>query len=175
MQDEVLSRMPIGIPGQLADLHTAEFGDVISSTNEEASAEIPFGLMVKQGTGGSRELCKLPTAAAGLLGVTVHAQNFAKPVQLGDDGIKPGVTVGVLRKGKIYVELNGATAVTPASEVHVRVAGAGQLGSFSGGTGVAAETVDISAFARWCGSGSEGDVVAVEIDMTNSASAVIDA
>lgn len=175
MQDTVLDRMPIGIPGQLADLHTAEFGDVISSTNEEASAEIPFGLMVKEGTGGSWDLAKLPTAAAGLLGIVVFAQNFSKPTQLGDSGLKPGVTFGVLRKGRIYVELTGADAVTPASEVHVRVAGVGQKGSFSGGTGVAAETVDITGFARWAGSGTTGDIVALEIDMTNSASAVIDA
>lgn len=170
MQDTVLSRMPIGIPGQLADLHTAEFGDVVSAVNDEAAAELPFGILVKH-QAGAMDKAALPTAIANLLGVTVFAHNFAKPVQLGDTGVKPDVSLGVLRKGRIYV--TAVDAVTPADEVHVRIGGVGQKGSFQKAA-VVGETIDITAFAKWCGSAGAGGVVELEIDMTNAALATAD-
>ena len=180
MQTEILSRMPIGIPGQLADLHTAEFGDVVSETNEEASAELPFGVMVKAGTGD--DLVKnITTTADKLVGVIVHAQNFAIPVQLGETGLKPGVTFGVLRRGRIYVRVEDA--VTPDDEVHVRAviggangygeAGAESHGAFRGSDD-GTDTIDITAFARWITSAEAGEVAVVEIDMNQASLAVAD-
>ena len=172
MQTEVLDRMPIGIPGQLADLHTAEFGDVMSVTNEEAAAEIPFGVMVKAGT--ADDSAKLLAANTDKLrGITVFAHNFSKPVQLGDTGLKPGVTFGLLRKGRIYVRVEDA--VTPASEVHVRAVAAGLevKGAFRG-TDDGTDTIDITAFAKFICSADAGEVAVVEVDMTNASLQVAD-
>lgn len=180
MQTEVLDRMPIGIPGQLADLHTAEFGDVVSATSEEASAEVPFGVMVKDGT--DDDLVKNVNATNNkLAGITVFAHNFDYPVQRGDVGLKPGVTFGVLRKGRIYVRVEDA--VTPASEVHVRAvtggvngygtAGAETAGAFRG-TQDATDTIDITGFAKYTSSADAGEIATVEIDMNQASLAVAD-
>lgn len=180
MQTSVSDRMPVGIPGQLADLHSAEFGDVVSATNEEASAELPFGVMVKDGTGP--DLVKnVATTNDRLAGVIVHAQNFAKPVQLGDTGLKPGVTFGVLRKGRIYVRVEDAVEI--GDEVHVRAviggangygdAGAESHGAFRG-TQDGTDTIDITAFAKWVTEADAGEVAVVEIDMNQASLAVAD-
>lgn len=172
MQTSVSDRMPVGIPGQLADLHTAEFGDVVSATNEEASAEVPFGVMLKDGT--DDDLVKLLNATNNkLAGVSVFAHNFAKPVQLGDTGLKSGVTFGVLRKGRIYVLVEDA--VTPASEVHVRAVAAGLevKGAFRG-TADGTDTIDCTGFAKYTASAGAGEVAVVEIDMSQASLAVAD-
>lgn len=175
MQTEVLARMPIGIPGQLADLHTAEFGDVVSATNEEAAAELRFGIMVKQGTVATDpDLVKVMTATNNVLaGITVFAHNFAKPVQLGDTGLKPGVTFGLLRKGRIYVLTEDA--VDPSDEVHVRAIAAGNevAGAFRG-TADGTDTIDITAFAKWLSAAGAGEVAVLEIDMNQASLATAD-
>lgn len=172
MQTAVNDRMPAGIPGQLADLWTAEFGDVVSTTSQEASAETPFGVMVKRGT--VDETSKLLSANTDKLhGIVVHAQNFAKPVQLGDTGLKPGITFGILRKGRIWV--TPEDAVTPASEVHVRavVAGVEVKGAFRG-TDDGTDTIDITGFAKWITSAGAGEVAILEVDMNQASLAVAD-
>lgn len=172
MQTEVLSRMPIGIPGQLADLHTAEFGDVVSAVNEEAAAEIPFGVMVKQGTDDD-DVKLLAAQADKLKGIVVFGHNFDYPVQRGDTGLKPGVHFGILRKGRIFVRTEDA--VTPASEVHVRAVAVDPevKGAFRG-TDDGADTLDITAFAKWVTSADAGEVAILEIDMNQSSLAALD-
>lgn len=172
MQTAVNTRMPIGIPGQLADLHTTEFGDTVSVTNTEASAEIAFGLMVKNGT--TQDSALLVAAAADaddLVGIAVHANNFAYPEQIGDTGLKPGTTFAALRKGRIFVI--AVDAVTPDDEVHMRHSGTGVKGSFQK-TAVAGETLDLTGFAKWNTSAGVGEVAILEIDMTNSSLATAD-
>ena len=172
MQTAVNTRMPIGIPGQLADLHTEEFGDVVSAVSEEAAAEIPFGVMVKQGTDDD-DVKLLAAVADPIKGIVVHASNFSKPVQLGDTGLKPGVHFGILRKGRIFVTTEDA--VTPLSEVHVRAvaAGAEVKGAFRG-TGDGTDTIDITGFAKWVTSAGAGEVAILEIDMTQASLATAD-
>lgn len=172
MQTAVETRYPIGIAGQLADLHTAEFGDVVHAVSEEASAEIPFGVMVKQGTADDGVLL-LSANDDNIKGIVVHGHHFSKPVELGDTGLKPGISFGILRKGRIFVVAK--TNVTPASEVHVRavVAGAEVKGEFRG-TSDGTDTIDITGFAKWVTSASSGEVAILEIDMSQSALATAD-
>lgn len=172
MQTEVNTQYPVGIAGQLADLHTAEFGDVVTVTSEEASAETRFGIMVKGGTAdGSSKL--LAATSDVPIGIVVFAHNFAKPVQLGDDGLKPGITFGVLRRGRIWVVPEDA--VTPASDVRIRcvVAGNEVKGAFRAAQDLT-DCIDISGFAKWITSADAGEPAILEIDMTNSGLAVAD-
>jgi hypothetical protein len=171
-QTEVESTMPIGIAGQLADLWTDENGDVVSATSEEASAEIPFGVCVQHGTADDGVL-KLTAIDDVLAGVVVHSHHFAKPYELGDTGLKPGVTFGLLRKGRIIVLPEDA--VTPASTVHVRAVATGNevAGAFRG-TAQGTDTIEITAFAKWRTTADAGEPAVLEVDFTNVALADAD-
>src|SRR5436189_6470944 len=109
-QTTVEDRMTIAFAGMLAD--STRTKDVLSKTGEEASAEVPFGVMVAQGTEDDGVLL-LATTGDDLVGVVIHADEYLKDLQLGDTGLKPNVTMGVLNKGRIYV--TPEDAVTPSS------------------------------------------------------------
>lgn len=176
MQTTVLETPVFGCPGDIADLWTAERGIIDSATSEEASAEIPFGVMLQQGTGddGAKLLGTSAAAmAVRLLGIAVRAHDFAVGSELGTTGLKPGATFGCGKKGRFKVLVEDA--VTPLSHVRVRAvaAGAEVKGAFralADGT----DCVDISAFAKWRTSAGIGEVAVVEIDMANAALAVAD-
>jgi hypothetical protein len=176
MQDEVATAPDVGVAGDIADLNTAKNGVIDSATSEEASAEIPFGTMVIQGTAdnGAKQL---HTSAAVseqlLLGIAVRSHDFAVGSELGDTGLKPGATFGVLKKGRAWVAVEDAVA--PGDPVRVRavVAGNEVKGAFLTAAD-STDAIDISAFAKWRTSADAGDLAVVEIDMTNSALAVAD-
>jgi hypothetical protein len=162
-QTSIPSTFPIGIEGQLADLWTEENGDVLSATNEEASAEIAFGRAVKRGT--ADDSMKVLTAISDtILGITVHSSLFSKPDELGNVGMLPKVTGDVLRMGRIIVTTE--TAVTPTSGVFVRAlvnGGATIIGGFRG-TADGVTTIDITAFAQWITSAGVGELAVLEVD-----------
>lgn len=161
-QTEVKATMDLGVEGMLADLWTEENGDVGTVNNEEASAEILFGHMVAQGA--ADDGCLLLSEDTQLKGVVVFSHLYSKPTELGDDGLKPGVTADVLKRGRMVVIPEDA--VTPASEVHVRhtVNGATAKGAFRG-TKVSSETLDITALARWETSADAGEPAVLWIDL----------
>lgn len=172
MQTTVNSAMDIGVAGQLADLYTEENGDVLSATSQEASAEIPFGVMVQKGT--SDDGVKLLSAANNkLAGVVVYASLYNKPTQLGDTGLKPGVTFDRLMGGRILVLVEEAVAV--GDEVHVRhtTSTTEQVGGFRK-SAVSNKTLDISAFAQWRTAAGAGELAVLDIDMNDAANAVAD-
>lgn len=174
--------MAIGRAGQLADLYTVESGDILSATNEEASNVLPFGIFV---TKSSTDGAKLPAALADVkaaAGVVVLADFFDSLSQISDvtvntnlqSAVKPGVTVGVLRKGRIIVipEATGTLASVP----HVRFVASGgntQLGSFTP-TAEATKTASLSGIARWITVPTLGQPTVLEFDLTNSETAVAD-
>lgn len=164
MQTSVLNQMPIGVAGQLADLHTEEFGDVMSATSQEASAEIPFGVMVQPGT--SDDGVKLLSGAGGtkMGGVVVFSNSYDAPVQLGSTGLKPGVTFDRLRKGRIIVLCEEAV-VANTSAVHVRhtTATTEQVGAFRA-TASAGKTFTLTG-AKWLTSAGAGEPAVLEVDL----------
>lgn len=171
-QTSVENAPDIGIVGQLADFHTSADGDVVSRTSEETSATIAFGLFVKHGT--ADEGVGVVSATSNLLeGIAVHGHGFepGKEVDATTGALLPKATFGVLRRGRAFVKAVGS--VTPASEVHVRASGTGVAGSVQAAAD-ATHTIDISPFARFVTSGDDGDVVVLEIDMTNVALATAD-
>ncbi len=173
MQTEVLSRFVEAVEGMLSD--NSMIKDCLSRVSEEASAEIPFGRMLKAGSTDPQVL--LPTATSDLFaGVSVFNHAYAKPNELGDTGLKPMVAFNILNKGRLWVRTEDA--VTQASEVHVRcvtggsngygAAGAESAGAFRG-TADSTDCVDVSAFCRWMKSAGAGELAELEVDMTSVA------
>ena len=150
-------------PGVIGDLAPHY---IRSYTNQEASAEIPFGVLVVQATDPD-DGCKLPVAAAMPLGVVVHSHAYSYPGQLGDTGLKPGVTMGVMRQGVIWVTVEDA--VTPDDAVRVRLtAGVGeQQGAFR----TAQDSTDCAVVAgcQFLTAAGAGDIAQLQVDMTKVA------
>lgn len=110
-----------GFAGMISDLasHTIE-----TALNGEASAEIPFGYFVKQSAGrtedGTPALAALPSNAADImLGCVVHSNQYNRETDLGEDGILPDVTMGVMRKGRMYAYADAAVAVTDTPYIRI--------------------------------------------------------
>lgn len=106
-----------GRPGQLVGSnHRIE-----QCTNEEASAGLAFGNAVKIGT--AARLAKVPTdplaEVDSLIGIVALNQAYERVSEIDSDGIQPDATFGLLRRGALYV--SSEDAVTPASQVHVRM------------------------------------------------------
>ncbi len=119
--------------GMLVDLQNKQ---ATSHVQGEASAEIPFGAGVIQGTAstvaGTPDPALLPVDAnSRLIGVAMHSHAYQAEVQLGTVGMKPKVMVSVLRKGRIYVLWEGG-AIAKGANVYCRhTAGVGeQKGAF---------------------------------------------
>jgi len=163
----------IGVPGQIASFQGLDDAITFDKTSKEASASIPFGVTVKQGTLDDDVL--LMTAAANkLVGVTAFAHDFARNSELTSSGLQPGATFAVVFQGPVLVLPEGA--VTPASGVHIRFSANGGntgIGAFTA-TADATHTIDASAFCRWLTTGSATTPAVVWVDFSNAALAVAD-
>ena len=176
-QTTVQRRMSVGLAGQWADFEGMSDGQADTATSTEASAEIPFGVMVKRGATDGTALLMTSTADV-MIGISLLAHGFAEPQEIADTdagGLKPTTTFGVGHSKPILVIPEDA--VTPASEVHVRYSANGsntQVGSFRG-TADAGHTLDISAFAQWKSSSTgTGTVAALTVNIVNAALAAAD-
>lgn len=189
MQTSVSTDFDRAVAGLLADLGTAESGDILSYTSEEATAGIPFGICVAQGTADDGAKLVATTADV-LIGIAVYGNHFATTVDgspelipadgitYADPAIMPEVTFGVMRRGRIWVRTE--EAVAPGDPVRVRgvvtsndtgylAANAEQKGAFRKTADDTTDTTDISAFARWCSTAGAGELALLEADFTNAA------
>lgn len=173
MQTEVRAEMKLGIPGQLANEHSERTAEVVTRTSEEASASIPFGVFVQKGTDDG-DVKKLTATTNKLVGIVVWEANFTPVYQVDDTGLKPGVTMAVMRKGAIIVYPETAV-IAHTSEVHVRAIAAGsEVAGAVRATADGTDTIDCTAFATWLTSADAGEPAVLEIDMANAALAVAD-
>lgn len=181
-QTSVPAVMVIGSAGQLADLHTVSDGDVVSGTNTEASASIPFGVMCTRDTANDGGI-KLAASLANVqnaAGILVNENIFDVTTQLDDvtvntnaqSAIKVGVTGSVMRRGRIIVIPESSGAETAA--VRVRTSGAGQIGCFTGGAAVVGQTINLGPAAKWIGAPVAGQPSVVEINAINLSLATAD-
>lgn len=153
--------------GMLSSSHPDQSDSYVS---EEASAEIPFGTMVKQGTAENGAL-KCTATSNVLAGIVVHSHGYAKDTELGSTGLKPKVNLRLLQKGRVWVPVE--EAVVPGDAVRVRVvAGGGETAGAFRKAADSTDCIDISKFARWITGGSS--VAELEIDLSNRASGVAD-
>lgn len=123
--------------------------------NEEAAAELRFGIALKQGTAddGVKKLTAVTEKIAGLLQQS-HAlvkDPGTGVAELGDTGLKPGAVGDVAEEGELWVLIE--EDVTPLSAVRVRcVAGGAEVAGAFRATADASDCIDVSTSARWAGS-----------------------
>ena len=137
-------------------------GDVFpapSKINAEASAEIPFGTVVKHGTLATDAL-QLTTTSDRLAGVVIHRHNYVDGIDVGANGLKPGARFDVIEYAQSGILVTTDEAVTEASPVRVRVTAAG------GGRGTFRTTASAGATvllpqARFAGRAGANEVVLV--------------
>jgi hypothetical protein len=151
-QKTVSDTMPIGVSGQIADLHTDEFGKTESLINTDTKS-IGFGVLAKKdGVSGLKEY---GATADIIAGVTLFERLYDFPSERDDVGPLPGLPMETLKKGNVLVQ--SLTAVTAESgEVHVWIGAEDRTldppvlkGSFRG-TASAGNTVKLDpAAARW--------------------------
>lgn len=158
--------MAEGLPGTFADLAPAY---VVSRYNEDAT-EMPFGVLCKLGTDPNKQAKLLAAQADVPHGISVHSHAYSKPVELGDTGLKQGVTVGLMRVGVIRVEVSEAIVVD-TSAVRYRAttaAGTGRKlgpGSFCK-TAAAGVTCLVTAGLKWVRGCPADGVAWIEVGMT---------
>jgi hypothetical protein len=155
-----MSHRPTGLrlPGEVI-----EHRKVRSAFNQEPAAELPFGIMAARGI-AERGVVLLKTSVDFLAGVTAFDPEHVLNADVGDDGIKPGGSVGLLTHGIVLVRVEEAVRV--GDPVHARATGSGLLGQFRA-TAIPAATIDLSRIARWVSPGPAGGVAELDMDMTN--------
>jgi len=163
-QTAVTSPLALGVEGDIADQWTSAVGAIDTVLQSEATASIQFGVGVKRGTADDTILLLTANTDA-LDGITVYEADHPSPYELGTVGILPGVTMRVLRFGRIKVipEDN----VDPTKGVFVRAIANGgntKIGAFRG-TADGTNTIDVSAFAKWRTTTTGGNLGILEINL----------
>lgn len=163
MQTVVRTAPPIGSPGDLADFYTASDGDIVTGINEEATASIVVGTMVKRGT-GARLVKKLTDSHETPYGIVTRGHAFSSPTEIDTvevddsplvefDGYKPQTPFGVGRSGRYVVIIEDDVDI--GDEVHARaVAVAGELAGAFSPNDLAADGINCSAFCEWVEGGT---------------------
>jgi hypothetical protein len=154
--------MTPSIAGQLADLGIA---DALSFVNSEASAEIPFGYAVVQGSGAKDAL--LPATSDDIcVGIVVHSHAYDPDNDLGTTGVKADRELSILNKGRVWVVVGGTVSVGDRGYVSYDV-GAATPGRIMGEDHTD-ETLDTGAQIKFLTAAtSAGDLALVEVDMMN--------
>lgn len=158
-QTSYSNTIPIGFAGQLGDLDQAKY--VRSHTNAEASAEMPFGIAVAQGSSDSACIL-LADADAKFIGVTIHSDVYSAR-DMGTTGVKPKNMMNVLTKGTCYVVVEESVSVGDVPYVRYTASGGNtQKGAFrkSDDTSKAMPLYG----SRYLTSAAGGGIALVEID-----------
>lgn len=159
--------MPVAFAGMLAD---NGYTDKKSFSQAEATAEVPFGVMVAQGNTATKAILPV-NAASRLVGVVVHAHDYVPNIQLGTTGIKPKNMMSVLNRGRIWVVVEEAVAVGDACFVrHTAGAGGTQKGAFRNDADTA--TAISVPGAKFITASAGAGIVQVELDMPGSNAAL---
>lgn len=169
-QTSVNLSMTEAIKGLVINPLQAVFGDAL---NEEASAQIQFGVMVKQGSADDGAL--LQTVASNVLkGIVCRNHAYAQTSELGTTGLKPDVVMPFLKRGEIWVWTEETiSSLDDAVRTRAVAAGNENAGDFR----TTADTTDcilISKFARWASTRTGAGLVRLWIDMLGEDHAVAD-
>ncbi len=160
--------MTAGFAGMLAD---DSAHDVIAMRNDEASAQIAFGLGVKFNSTSDGKSAALPTAQADkIAGIVMHSHAYSNGENgdLGTTGLKPGAVMNILRKGRILVTARSAVGV--GDRLYVRRTSSDTGFETLGGLEDAADStdmVDCTAQGVWLTAAAAGELAVLEVDFTN--------
>lgn len=172
---QVNTAMAVAYAGELVDTDNGETDSYIQS---EASAVVAFGTAVKQGATDFTAL-NLTTTADKLVGIVrkSDAYNVDNELDQVAGGLKPKTTLGVYKRGKIWVNVD--EAVTPASPVRIRTdTNAGAAGAINGPgsfrTTASATHTMTAPWARFLTTTTGAGLVQLEFDITLRALSVAD-
>lgn len=141
------------LQGQLGNLKDTRKSTAVQG---EASAGVPFGVMVQKtafGAAGSADVAKLMSATNNALaGVVIHSHAY-DPVEdftnATDELLKPKTLLSVLEEGEIWVKVEAGEVPAVAGAVRVRAVAAGA--EVAGAFRVAADGTDciLLPHSRW--------------------------
>lgn len=174
---EPVGATPVGGgTGQLyveSDSSTTEFtvsvnANLTTLTLVAYQQTIPFGRFVVQDDQG-QDYCRLPYAAADVsglsaLGVAVHTHAIEQAANTANNtGYEFQSSISVLRKGRVYVDVE--TAVDPGDDVYIRhtVSGSTYLGAFRNDND-SGNATQVSS-ARFVSKAGAGETAIVEINL----------
>lgn len=159
MSQTEVAEQPKGFEGQYFDLGNTDILGYLA----EGAAGLEFGRFVVLGTDPDRQV-KLPAVAGDITDAKKNAgvalRDHTRENELGGTAkYDEGESVSVMKKGRVYVKMNGA--FTPASVVHVGFQG-GEEGQF-----FAANSADrdILSGARILNSGADGELAILDLSL----------
>lgn len=108
IQTSVSATMPKGFAGFATDISSES-----SCINTEASAAIPFGVVVVGNTASAQltnpQGVKLPTASGDVvIGITAWAPVTSNDIDTTNDGLRPGRMMRVVGAGRVLVKVENA-------------------------------------------------------------------
>lgn len=156
------------------------FHDITTMRNDEASVSIPFGRAVVFPTSPTVDMsAKLPSGSLTRpAGLVVFSHNYARVWTAADGtvngdldstGLRPGVHMNILRRGRILVKTQ--QAVVPGDRLFICKTAAttysavGQLGNADEST----NTIDATTVGVWLTSAAAGALAVLDVDFTNEA------
>lgn len=153
-----------GFSGMLADSGANE---IASMRNDEASAEMAFGIAVKNASTTDETSAKLLTSITGeiVAGILIHQHSYADTA-LGTTGVKADERIDVLRRGRILVTCEDGCDV--GERLHIRAVAtgnelAGALLSDADGS----DTIDSQGQGVWRTFAAAGALAVLEVDFIN--------
>jgi hypothetical protein len=156
--------MTAAIEGALADNGNVDIRPYYNG----AAAEIAFGRAVKFGASDNAAI--LPAAETDkIVGITVHSHRYSKGTStsdLGDTGMRQGVTMDVLRKGRIWVKCEDGCV--PGDRLWVRAV-AGGAPEYLGGLNNADDStdmIDCTNQGQWLTTASAEGLAILEVNFT---------
>lgn len=150
--------------------------DIMTMNNAEASASMPFGIVVcfKPSPTTDKD-ATLPASGGKLAGVLVHSHDYERTFTLPDGttageldstGIKPGAEIAVLWRGTVWVKVQ--QAVAPGDRLFVChtantvYTAKGQVGNADEST----NTIDATAIGRFTSSAAAGGFAKLQVDFS---------
>jgi hypothetical protein len=163
VQSSYSSQLTKAIEGQLAD---AGAHDVLSMVNNEAAAEMGFGLAVCfEGSTDDQGALAPDDVTDKIAGILMHSHDYSQS-DLGDTGLLPGATLNILRKGRIWVRPE--EAVAPGDRLFIRAEAAGE--EREGAVRMSADgadCIDSTTQGVFLTSAEAGELAVLEVDFTN--------
>jgi hypothetical protein len=164
-----------GIAGQLLDALN-DGRNIASMFNTEATDMIPYGYGVEQvsltgdGYDGTRERhqgVKLPNSITdSLFGLLAHSHSTVDSLTSGGlDGLIPGASCNILRRGRILVKPEAASGVVAGARLYVRaIAGGGYTKGALRGSADGINTMDCTNQGVWLTAPDADGFAELEID-----------
>lgn len=133
----------------------------------EASAEIALGYAVKLHA-TERNLVVLPTTETDkIYGIVCRTHIYSPTVDIGTTGVKPGASLNIIRRGRVWV--TAEDAVTYQGRGWVRCTTGGDAAEIVGGITAAdegTETIDCTGQIEFQADAAAGALVPIEVDFT---------